>query len=282
MLDTEVLEDGLDDEISLAKVCRPRGRRLGHPHYRCQEGVALVLGEPFLLELCVEVLCDLRLAARQAGHVLVLEQDAVVLHSRDLRDARAHQPRAQHADCLDGHRWRAETVLFAGGLPEEEAAQRRRLRRGGELTKLLALDLGALAMPRLQTGLGALENRHRRGILSLCLLGDAFCCLVEKHAPSHPRALEKPIHPPRPALAWPDGAARRIHRRGHCRAFERICVDHVIHQSHFFGAVAPQLLACEHQVKARLTAHQWDEALRATRAGQQPEHNLRKAEHRLR
>ena len=75
-------------------------------------------------ELAVEVLGDLRLAAAEARHVLVLEQHAVVLDRAHLGDARAHQPRAEHAYGAHRGGGLAVGVLLGGGLPEEEAAQR--------------------------------------------------------------------------------------------------------------------------------------------------------------
>ena len=47
------------------------------------------------------------------------------------------------------------------------------------------------------------------------------------------------------------------------------------------ATVAPGRLAGEHQVETGGGAHERDEALRASRAGQQAQHHLRQAEHGL-
>ena len=55
----------------------------------------------------------------------------VVLERAHLGDARAHQPRAEHADGAHRGGGLAVGVLLGGGLPEEEAAQRGRLACSG-------------------------------------------------------------------------------------------------------------------------------------------------------
>ena len=79
MLDSQVLEDRLDDQVGLREVDGPRGHAVGEAHYGGEVCVTLVLGHALLLELAVEILRDLRLASAEPRHVLVLEQHAVVL-----------------------------------------------------------------------------------------------------------------------------------------------------------------------------------------------------------
>mmetsp|Transcript_33007 Transcript_33007/g.80259 ORF Transcript_33007/g.80259 Transcript_33007/m.80259 type:complete len:665 (-) Transcript_33007:199-2193(-) len=282
VLHAHLLEDRLDHQVGVLEVALPRLGGVGEAHHVREDRVVAVLRQTLLLQLGADVLCDLRLAARQAFQVSVLEEHTHALCGRDLRDTRAHQPRAEHCDGVHLDSGGAEFVLLRLSLAEEKPAECGGLMRGAQLAEQLALRLGARGVARLEARLGALEDRRRRRVLALGGLLHLRSRLREENVTADRRLLEKPVEPAQLARLGLESAVGGFKSDLHRRALERARIDHEVDQTHLLRLVRLDSLARQQHVERRGGAHQLGQSLRPAAPGQEPQHHLRQAEHSLR
>mmetsp|Transcript_17427 Transcript_17427/g.70031 ORF Transcript_17427/g.70031 Transcript_17427/m.70031 type:complete len:228 (-) Transcript_17427:1007-1690(-) len=137
VLELKLLEDGFDDHVDVAAepALVPLAQRFVVVIRRDprQRRVLLELRQPLPRDFLLEVPRDIRFALEDALQVAILEHDGHALLGRHLRDARAHQARADHThrrrrlllfrrDAL----CRNVGILLGRGDAVEESDERRR------------------------------------------------------------------------------------------------------------------------------------------------------------
>mmetsp|Transcript_546 Transcript_546/g.1411 ORF Transcript_546/g.1411 Transcript_546/m.1411 type:complete len:249 (-) Transcript_546:877-1623(-) len=190
VLHAELLEDRLHNQLAPAQPLPPVRVCICQPHDVAQLHVAGERAERAPLDLARQVRRHLRLAAREPRARRVLEHHAHTLGRAHLGNARAHQARAQHTHGGHARARRAERVLLARGLPEEEALQRRALGRDRERAEPLRLDDRALDVSALQARTHRRQDRGRRRVLPLRLLERGLLRHLEEEVAAGRRALE--------------------------------------------------------------------------------------------
>eukprot|EP00128_Syssomonas_multiformis_P011825 Colp12_sorted_trinity150504_noHs@34773 len=231
MLHAQLLKDSLDDEVSRGEVSLPGLHVVVQRHQARGGGAELVVGDALLLELGLELVHDHLLAATHALHVLVLQQHLVlaVVHGH-LRDAGAHEARAQHSNLLHGLGGLAEVVLLDGGGAVEEADQRSGLGGGGELGEAgsLVLQVGGLGLA--EVVLQHVDDVVGSGVLAAGGLINGLLGLVE-HDAGQGSLLQGPGHPVSLALGGLDGTVCEALSLGDGHGLEHVGVDHPMYSA---------------------------------------------------
>ena len=119
LFEVEFFDGGLDDEVHVA-----HRHVVGGGHHAVEPGLRVGLGEHAPFRRVRENLADRLDALRQRARVDVLQQHAQPARGGPLRDARAHEARADDGDLFDGARFAGVTGEFGflGAFLEEENA----------------------------------------------------------------------------------------------------------------------------------------------------------------